>query len=568
MFNRSFRSIILLAFALALLGGTAYAQPQPDVPEPSPSATQVILDDIERLRLEYGELAAQLPERQGDERAVLVVQMRNRLLEFMRQVEKLVANVLAQDGSSPDDARFAKKTRALVLELDEKIPPFLDSIHERGSEFRSSLPDAAEDLKVKLKVQIRDIEDILDEVFRFYLAHLGHLESLGLPTDATREQLGTSLEKRADTVAGRLELSHQRLERARQQADATPEDAALSEVARTLNEQLDAIASSLWTTCDLMDELELETAEYRQLLIQATGEITSDILDTEVAVGLLLQAKEGLQEWFERKGPPLLGRLGVFAAILAFFWVLGIAARRTVKRFIGRSSTNTSELAGGIMIGVASRVVVGIGFFVALSQVGIDVTALLTGLGIAGFIVGFALQDTLGNFASGTMILIYRPFDVGDVIEAGTVMGTVDSMNLVSTTFLTFDNQKLVVPNSKIWGDVIRNVTAQKARRVDLSFGLSHDTDIVQAEELFASIMQQHPKVLDEPEAAIKINKLTDSAIEFLVRPWAKREDYWEVYWDLTREIAIRLDREGIQLGIPRRDVQISRDSATSSDAG
>jgi small conductance mechanosensitive channel len=140
-------------------------------------------------------------------------------------------------------------------------------------------------------------------------------------------------------------------------------------------------------------------------------------------------------------------------------------------------------------------------------------------------------------------------------------MGKVNSMNLVSTTVLTFDNQTLVVPNSKIWGDVIRNVTAQTMRRVDLSFGLSHDTNVVQAEELFASILHEHPKVLDQPAAVIVVNKLTDSAIEFAVRPWANREDYWDVYWDLTREITLRLEREGITLGAPRRVVQLNRES-------
>jgi small conductance mechanosensitive channel len=135
-------------------------------------------------------------------------------------------------------------------------------------------------------------------------------------------------------------------------------------------------------------------------------------------------------------------------------------------------------------------------------------------------------------------------------------------MNLVSTTFLTFDNQTLVVPNSKIWGDVIRNFTAQTIRRVDLSFGLAHDTDVIRAEELFAAILSEQPKVLDEPAAIIKLHKLTDSAIEFAVRPWVKREDYWDVYWDLMREVKLRLDAEGIQLAVPRREVQLSREAS------
>jgi small conductance mechanosensitive channel len=160
------------------------------------------------------------------------------------------------------------------------------------------------------------------------------------------------------------------------------------------------------------------------------------------------------------------------------------------------------------------------------------------------------------------MILVYRPFDVGDVIEAGGVYGTVDGMSLVSTTILTFDNQTLVVPNSKIWGDVIRNVTAQNIRRVDLEFGLSHAVDVVRAEEVLGSILREHPKVLRDPEPLVKVNKLTESNTQFVVRPWVKREDYWEAYWDLTRAVKLRLDREGIPLGIPRHEVRLHGESS------
>jgi small conductance mechanosensitive channel len=160
------------------------------------------------------------------------------------------------------------------------------------------------------------------------------------------------------------------------------------------------------------------------------------------------------------------------------------------------------------------------------------------------------------------MILMYRPFDVGDVIEAGGVYGNVDSMSLVSTTILTFDNQTLVIPNSKIWGDVIRNVTAQDIRRVDLEFGFSHTVDVVRTEEVLASILSEHAKVLEDPEPLVKVHKLTDLTTRIVVRPWVKREDYWEVYWDLTREAKLRLAREGIPLGLPLHAVQLLGESS------
>jgi small conductance mechanosensitive channel len=186
-------------------------------------------------------------------------------------------------------------------------------------------------------------------------------------------------------------------------------------------------------------------------------------------------------------------------------------------------SENVSELSRRILVGTASRSVTGLGFFIALSQIGINVTALLAGLGIAGFIVGFALQDTLGNFASGAMILLYRPFDVGDVI---------------------------------------RNVTAQDIRRVDLELAFSHALDVVREEEVLASIVSEHPKVLEDPEPLVKIHRLTDFTTQIVVRPWVKREDYWEVYWDLTREAKLRLDREGVPVGLPEHMAPPTRESS------
>ena len=203
-----------------------------------------------------------------------------------------------------------------------------------------------------------------------------------------------------------------------------------------------------------------------------------------------------------------------------------------------------------------------LGVLMALSQVGISLAPMLAGLGVAGFIVGFALQDSLGNFASGAMILIYRPFDVGDLIEITGASGLVKKMNLVSTTILTLDNQTLVVPNSKIWGDVIKNVTAQKERRVDLEFGIAYDDDIELAERILDEIVSAHKNVLKHPKPMIKLHTLGESSVNFIVRPWTKTEDYWDVYWDLTREVKMRFDREGISIPFPQRDIHLYADKA------
>ena len=155
------------------------------------------------------------------------------------------------------------------------------------------------------------------------------------------------------------------------------------------------------------------------------------------------------------------------------------------------------------------------------------------------------------------MILFYRPFDVGDAVEAGGVMGTVKEMTLVSTTILTWDNQKLVVPNKKIWGEVIRNITAEATRRVDLQFGIGYSDDVDKAERVLNDIVAAHPLVLRHPEPVIRLHALGESSIDFVVRPWAKTGDYWNVYWDITREVKKRFDAEGISIPFPQRDVHI-----------
>ena len=182
---------------------------------------------------------------------------------------------------------------------------------------------------------------------------------------------------------------------------------------------------------------------------------------------------------------------------------------------------------------------------------------MLTGLGIAGFIVGFALQDTLSNFAAGVMILVYQPFDVGHVIEAAGVSGKVAKMSLVMTTITTFDNQVLIVPNGKIWGSVIRNKSAEPTRRVDLVFRVGHSEDIARSERILWEVVESDERVLKEPAPTIKVHELGEWSVDFIVRPWVRTEDYFPVYWDLTRAVKDHFDKEGIRLPVPQRDIHV-----------
>ena len=210
-----------------------------------------------------------------------------------------------------------------------------------------------------------------------------------------------------------------------------------------------------------------------------------------------------------------------------------------------------------MIVSTAASSVYVIGLLIALSQIGFSLGPLLAGLGIAGFVIGFALQDTLSNFASGLMILFYRPFDVGDVIDSSGVFGEVSHMSLVNTTILTFDNQTLIVPNSKIWGNVIKNVTAQRIRRVDFLFGISYGDYIPDVEVVIWDILNSHELILKDPVPLVKVHELGESSVNIAVRPWVKTADYWTVYWDINRTVKLRFDEQGISIPFPQRDVHI-----------
>jgi small conductance mechanosensitive channel len=293
------------------------------------------------------------------------------------------------------------------------------------------------------------------------------------------------------------------------------------------------------------------------LLIESTGELTEDIFQTKVAVGLLQGWLGSAKDWVIENGPRWVFKLIVFVLILMAFKFLAGIVKRLVRKMITASKLNLSQLLRNQIEFFSGKVVMFLGLLVALSQLGIQLGPVLAGLGIAGFVVGFALQDTLSNFASGMMILIYRPYDVGDAVEAGGVMGTVKAMNLVSTTITTWDNQKLVVPNSKIWGDVIRNITAEPNRRVDMTFGIAYADDIDHAENVLWDIVKSNELVLTDPEPVIRLHTLGESSVDFIVRPWARTADYWTVYWDITRAVKKRFDAEGISIPFPQRDVHL-----------
>ncbi|MDX1627062.1 MAG: mechanosensitive ion channel [Fulvivirga sp.] len=192
-----------------------------------------------------------------------------------------------------------------------------------------------------------------------------------------------------------------------------------------------------------------------------------------------------------------------------------------------------------------------------LSTVGIEMTSFVAILGAAGLAVGLALQGTLQNFAGGVIILTIKPFKVGDYIEAQSLSGTVKAIHIFNTELNTPDNKLVIIPNGKLSNESITNYSAEDNRRVDLVFGIGYDDDIKKAKEVLERIVTSDDRVLKEPEYSIKVASLGDSSVNFNVRPWVKKEDYWSLYWDFQERVKLEFDKEGISIPFPQRDVHL-----------
>ena len=195
----------------------------------------------------------------------------------------------------------------------------------------------------------------------------------------------------------------------------------------------------------------------------------------------------------------------------------------------------------------------------SLSQLGIDTTSLVALLGAAGLAIGLSLQSSLSNFASGVMLIVFRPFTKGDFVEVAGTSGSVDNISIFTTTLTTPDNKEVIVPNGAVIGNNITNYSARDTRRVDMVFGIGYDDDIKKAKALLEQIIAADDRVLAEPEPVVALGELADSSVNFLVRPWVNSADYWGVLWDTTEAVKLQFDEAGISIPYPQMDVHLDK---------
>lgn len=194
---------------------------------------------------------------------------------------------------------------------------------------------------------------------------------------------------------------------------------------------------------------------------------------------------------------------------------------------------------------------------VALSQLGIQTASFLAILGAAGLAIALALQGSLSNFASGVLIIIFRPFKSGDLVEVAGITGVVQRIDIFQTIFKTGDNKKIIVPNSQITGGAITNYSAEALRRVDLVIGISYDSDLLKAKTLLQQILAEDQRILKEPAPVVAVGALADSSVQLIVRPWVEVDQYWPVYWDVLEQIKLRFDAEGIEIPFPQMSLHV-----------
>ena len=455
-----------------------------------------------------------------------------------------------------------------VADITEKLRPFPKESATTLQRLRSGivyLPDALEPAEYAIRDQQRlRATQKLDHVLQSMVTYLSVVDELGINdetnVEADVEFLVTTIEEGAANRSAFLQLAKEDVAVMRAAATALPADTEVAARLAVAEARVVVASSALQEIVGLMKQLDLDASQYSQQVVTATGELTSDVLDVGVLTAIASDWSKFVADLARTEGPRLLFRLIVVILILFVFSRLGRGVQSLTKRALSSSKVRLSALLTDMIVATARNLVMLLGILIALSQLGISLGPLLAGLGIAGFIIGFALQDTLGNFASGMLILIYRPFDVGDFVTAGGVTGKVSHMSLVNTTFKTIDNQVLVVPNNLIWSGVVTNVTAQRTRRVDLVFGVAYSDDIEKVEKILADIVESHELVLDDPEPVIKLHELADSSVNFVVRPWVKTDDYWEVYWDMLRTVKMRFDAEGITIPFPQREIHTAKD--------
>jgi len=254
--------------------------------------------------------------------------------------------------------------------------------------------------------------------------------------------------------------------------------------------------------------------------------------------------------------------INVVKAIVIFYvgkFVVGLIVR-TVRRIMAKR--DIEDTLENFVLSLLRMILMVFVIIATVGALGIQTTSFIAVLGAAGLAIGLALQGSLANFASGVLIVLFKPYRVGDWVEAAGIAGTVERVEILTTVFKTGDNKQIIVPNGQVMGSIITNYSANDTRRVDMVVGVSYEDDLDKVRATLEDLIAAEDRILDDPPHKIAVSELADSSVNFVVRPWVKSEDYWGVMFDMTEAIKKRFDEEGISFPFPQQDVHLYQASA------
>lgn len=261
-------------------------------------------------------------------------------------------------------------------------------------------------------------------------------------------------------------------------------------------------------------------------------------------------------DWLLERAPSLLANLLAVLLLLLVGWFLINRVSKLI-RILCEKRAQPESLVPRLVSSTVNKTLWALLLMIVVQRLGINLAPVIAGLGVTGFIVGFACQESLANLAAGVMIAINRPFKVGDYCEMAGTAGSVAELNMMATTLTTPDNKVIIIPNKSVWGSAITNYSAKDTRRVDMTVGISYGADIPKAIQVIRETLLADARILKEPLPTVAATSFGDSAVNLVIRPWVKSGDYWNVYFDQMQAIKAALDTNQIEIPFPQVDLHI-----------
>ena len=559
---RQSAAIMIAGFALSL---SVWAQ-LPASPEEAPGVSAA---DLQNLTI--GELSpavakelAILRDLQSypspesvERREALEIRKDQKTLSVLRSLMALGNKVLKLPEEAPERETLRQLLILREVEIEQTFEERIASLQERLTD---SLARVAELSGPALLIE-QAKQDLIDQQRLAYLELMVELsllqEGIGLDAESLTQKAIWTLHFAGEQLMGLVKLHTHSLEvlGARQTLDNT--DQAVIQAAITERDKLQTAINALQRVVDQLERLDGATVEMRRVLIDQKGGMALNLVDTDILSALYAETISNFRAWLHERGLSSSLSIILFIAIVIVSRVVARLSRRLVQHALDTSSYSVSQLLRETLISVTGTVVLILGILVAFAQIGVSIAPIVAGLGVVGFIVGFALQDTISNFFSGVMILVYRPFDTEDFISAANVEGTVKKMNLATTTILTVDNRTLIVPNRQIWGGVIMNYTGQALRRTDIMLGVSYGEDLDHVQRVLEELVEANEYFVKDPEPMVRAKEFGESSINFMIRAYVRTPDYWEGVFAFNKSVKRRFDEEGITIPFPQRDLHI-----------